>query len=86
VEERAHEAVEAGNGGRARSAQLTRRRDQDVGLVLHSPGERQPPGPAVVVEGRGEHLGAEADVPEDVEVAGDVAQVPVDLRLRGEPA
>ena len=39
---------------------------------------------AVLVEGGGEDLGAEADVPQDVEVAGDVAQVLVDLGLRGE--
>jgi len=46
---------------------------EHVGLVPGSARQPQPPGPAVLVEGGGEDLGAEADVPEHVEVAGDVA-------------
>jgi hypothetical protein len=84
MEAGALEPVQAGDVGRARPAQLTGGSDQHVGLVLRASLQCQPPRAAVLVEGGGEHLRAEPDVPDHVEVPGDVAQVLMDLGLRGE--
>jgi hypothetical protein len=85
VEQRPSERVQARDVRRAGTAQLPGGGDEDVGLVLASPGKIQPPAPRGLVEGGAEHLGVETDVRQHAEAACDVAQVLVDLRLRGEP-
>jgi tetratricopeptide (TPR) repeat protein len=58
VEEGALEPVQTGEDGGPRPAQLPGGRDQHVGLVLAAARQGESPGAGVVVEGRGEHLGA----------------------------
>ena len=84
VELRAGEGVQTRHVRPARSAELPARGDQDVRLVRAAVRQGEPPGgPRPRCR---QDLGAEADVRQHAEVAGDAPQVGVDLLLGREAA
>ena len=78
------EALDAGNARQDRRRQHADRGDQEAGGAMRAVVERDLPASAVFLVMRRGHCGFELDVAPEVELVGDVVQIPFGFRLASE--